>query len=159
MAQEIERKFFVKDMSVLKGLKGTKIVQGYLSSEGATVRVRIAGDKGFLTIKGKAKGLARDEYEYEIPAADAFEMLRKQCGDRIIKKTRYLVPVDDVTFEVDVFKGRHAGIVMAEVELQSEDQEIPKPLWLGREVTGDSRFSNRTMACAKKVRKLYLVAA
>jgi adenylate cyclase len=145
MAQEIERKFLVKDDSFKKdAFKSTRIVQGYLSSvPERTVRVRIKGDKGYLTVKGigNASGASRFEWEIEIPKEDA-ENLLKICEPGVIDKTRYLVKAGEHTFEVDEFYGDNEGLTIAEVELESEDQEFEKPAWLGKEVTGDPRFYN-----------------
>ncbi len=145
MAQEIERKFLVKDDSFKKdAFKSTRIVQGYLSSvPERTVRVRIKGDKGYLTVKGigNASGASRFEWEIEIPKEDA-ENLLKICEPGVIDKTRYLVKVGNHTFEVDEFYVDNEGLIIAEVELESEDQEFEKPAWLGKEVTGDPRFYN-----------------
>lgn len=145
MAQEIERKFLVKDDSFKKdAFKSTRIVQGYLSSvPERTVRVRIKGDKGYLTVKGigNASGASRFEWEIEIPKEDA-ENLLKICEPGVIDKTRYLVKAGNHTFEVDEFYGDNEGLTIAEVELESEDQEFEKPAWLGKEVTGDTRFYN-----------------
>ncbi|MHB2150750.1 CYTH domain-containing protein [Calditrichota bacterium LG25] len=145
MAQEIERKFLVKDDSFKRqAFKSTRIIQGYLSSvPERTVRVRIKGEKGYLTVKGigNASGASRFEWEMEIPKEDA-ENLLKICEPGVIDKTRYLVKNGDLTFEVDEFYGENEGLVIAEIELKSEDQAFEKPAWLGREVTGDTRFYN-----------------
>ena len=145
MAQEIERKFLVKDDSFKKqAFKSTRIIQGYLSSvPERTVRVRIKGDKGYLTVKGigNESGASRFEWEIEIPKKDA-ENLLKICEPGVIDKTRYLVKVGEHTFEVDEFYGDNEGLIVAEVELESEDQAFEKPDWLGEEVTGDPRYYN-----------------
>ena len=145
MAQEIERKFLVKDDSFKKdAFKSTRIVQGYLSSvPERTVRVRIKGDKGYLTVKGigNESGASRFEWEIEIPKQDA-ENLLKICEPGVIDKTRYLVKAGNHTFEVDEFYGDNEGLVVAEVELHSENESFEKPAWLGEEVTGDPRYYN-----------------
>ncbi len=145
MAQEIERKFLVKSEAFKRqATKATRIVQGYLSSvPERTVRVRIKGEKGYLTIKGigNESGASRFEWETEISKEDA-EKLLKICEPGVIDKTRYLVPVGNHTFEVDEFYGENEGLILAEVELQSEDEEFQKPDWLGEEVTGDVRYYN-----------------
>ncbi len=145
MAQEIERKFLVKNNSFKKdAFKSTRIVQGYLSSvPERTVRVRIKGDKGYLTVKGigNESGASRFEWEIEIPKQDAQNLL-KICEPGVIDKTRYLVKAGNHTFEVDEFYGDNEGLVVAEVELESEDQTFEKPDWLGEEVTGDPRYYN-----------------
>ncbi len=145
MAQEIERKFLVKsDAFKEQAVKATRITQGYISSvPERTVRVRIKGDKGFITIKGigNESGASRFEWEKEIPVEDVKELL-KICEPGIIDKTRYLVKVGNHTFEVDEFYGDNEGLVVAEVELKDENEEIEKPDWLGKEVTGDVKYFN-----------------
>jgi CYTH domain-containing protein len=158
MPSECERRFRVTDLSVIEGCRPIRIVQGYLSEKGKTTRVRIAdGKDAFLTIKGKRKGkCTKKEYEYRIPLEDAREMLENECGDRIIYKTRYLVPQGPFTFEVDIFEGAYEGLVIAEVELSHERVALPIPHWIGKELTGKRRYSNRSLACAHP--KLRLVA-
>ncbi len=145
MAQEIERKFLVKNDSYKKdAVKATRITQGYISSvPERTVRVRIKGDKGFITIKGigNESGASRFEWEKEIPVDEVKELL-KICEPGIIDKTRYIVPVGNHTFEVDEFYGDNEGLVIAEVELSDENEEFEKPEWLGEEVTGDVKYFN-----------------
>ena len=121
----------------------TRIEQGYVAkSNELTLRIRTRDEKGYLTIKGRTneKGMSRSEWEYEIPVDQARELLSFSNGT--ISKTRYLVPVGDHTFEVDEFYGENEGLVVAEVELESEDEEYPHPEWLGEEVTGDRRYYN-----------------
>jgi adenylate cyclase len=144
MANEIERKFLVKGEFKNLASKATRIVQGYLSSiPERTVRVRIKGDKGYITIKGigNASGASRYEWEKEIPASEVEDLL-KICEPGVIDKTRYLVKVDNHTFEVDEFYGDNMGLVLAELELSSEDESFQKPNWLGEEVTGDTKYFN-----------------
>lgn len=144
MGLEIERKFLVKGDFKKFASKATRIVQGYLSSiPERTVRVRIKGDKGFLTIKGigSTSGITRYEWEKEIPINEVEELL-KICEPGVIDKTRYLVKVGDHTFEVDEFYGENIGLVLAEIELSSESEKFEKPEWLGEEVTGDFRYHN-----------------
>ncbi len=144
MAQEIERKFRVTGDFRGQAAKQTRIVQGYLSSvPERTVRVRIKGTKGFLTIKGigSASGASRYEWEREIPAEEA-EQLLAICEPGVIDKIRYQVPVGPHTFEVDEFHGENEGLTVAEVELSSEDEAFGRPDWLGVEVTGDARYYN-----------------
>lgn len=144
MANEIERKFLVKGEFKKFANKSTRIVQGYLSSvPERTVRVRIKGDKGFLTIKGigNVSGASRYEWEREIPVTEAEELL-KICEPGVIDKTRYLVKSGDHTFEVDEFYGENEGLVLAELELASESEKFDKPDWLGEEVTGDIKYYN-----------------
>jgi len=144
MAQEIERKFLVKGEFKKFAAKQTRIIQGYLSSiPERTVRVRVKGDKGYITIKGigNAAGASRYEWEKEIPVAEVMELL-KICEPGVIDKTRYNVPVGGFTFEVDEFYGENQGLVVAEVELKSESDVFEKPEWLGVEVTGDVKYYN-----------------
>lgn len=144
MANEIERKFLVKGEFKNLASKETRIVQGYLSSiPERTVRVRIKGDKGFITIKGigNASGAARYEWEKEIPVNEVEELL-KICEPGVIDKTRYLVKAGNHTFEVDEFYGENLGLTVAEVELTSETESFEKPAWLGEEVTGDAKYYN-----------------
>ncbi|MBQ3206971.1 MAG: CYTH domain-containing protein [Bacteroidales bacterium] len=144
MAKEIERKFLVSGdfRSASAGVE--RIVQGYLCSDPErTVRVRIKGQKAFLTIKGRstADGLSRYEWEKEIQVAEAEELL-KLCERGVIEKDRYMVPVQGHVFEVDVFYGENQGLVMAELELSDESESFHRPEWLGDEVTGDLRYYN-----------------
>ena len=144
MAKEIERKFLVKD-SWQPQSAGIKIAQGYLSTvPERTVRVRIKGEKGYLTIKGKNVGVSRAEYEYEIPRLDAEEMLQL-AEQPILVKTRYLEQQGEFTWEVDVFAGENQGLVVAEIELPTEDAEFSRPAWLGQEVSGDVRYYNANL--------------
>lgn len=145
MSQEIERKFLVNsDAFKREATKQSRIIQGYLSSvPERTVRVRIKGDKGYITIKGvaSASGASRYEWEKEIPVTEVEELL-KICEPGVIDKTRYEIKVGEFTFEVDEFYGDNQGLVVAEVELSSEDDQFERPKWLGEEVTGDARFYN-----------------
>ncbi len=144
MAQEIERKFLVKGDFKADSFKATRITQGYLSSvPERTVRVRIKGDKGYITIKGKGNdsGASRYEWEKEIPVDEVKELLNL-CEPGVIDKTRYLVKSGEHTFEVDEFYGENEGLVMAEVELKDENENFVKPAWLGEEVTGDVKYYN-----------------
>ena len=144
MAQEIERKFLVKGDFKSEAFKSTRITQGYLSSvPERTVRVRVKGDKGFITIKGigNESGASRFEWEKEIPVDEVRDLL-KICEPGVIDKTRYLVKNGDFTFEVDEFYGDNDGLTVAEIELPDEDTQFNRPAWLGEEVTGDVRFYN-----------------
>ena len=145
MAQEIERKFLVtSDAYKEESVKRTRITQGYLSSvPERTVRVRIKGDKGYITIKGggNESGTSRYEWEKEIPVVEAEELLQI-CEPGVIHKTRYEVNVGRFTFEVDEFYGENQGLVVAEVELLNENDHFDKPEWIGAEVTGDVRYYN-----------------
>jgi len=148
MPQEIERKFLVKDGYKQFAFTNTRITQGYLSSiPERIVRVRINGDKGYITVKGVSNmsGMSRYEWEKEIPVDEARELLTL-CEPGIIDKTRYLVQVGKFTFEVDEFYGENEGLSMAEIELSSEEELFEIPLWLGKEVTGDKRYYNSKLA-------------
>lgn len=144
MAQEIERKFLVQGEFKSQAFQAERIIQGYLSSQPErTVRVRIRGDRGFLTIKGKSSenGVSRYEWEKEIPLAEALELMSLTEPGRI-DKTRYLVRKGEHIFEVDEFYGENEGLILAEVELKDENEVFEKPEWLGTEVTGDLRYYN-----------------
>ena len=144
MAQEIERKFLVKGDFKSEAFRSIRITQGYLSSvPERTVRVRIKGEQGFLTIKGKGNSsdISRYEWEKEIPVNEAEELL-KLCEPGIIDKIRYLVKSGTHIFEVDEFHGENEGLVMAEVELQNENESFMKPVWLSSEVTGNIKYYN-----------------
>ena len=144
MANEIERKFLVNDDFRHFSTAETRIVQGYLSSvPERTVRIRIKGDKGFITIKGigNVSGATRYEWEREIPVSDAKELL-SLCEPGVIDKTRFLVKHGEHTFEIDEFYGENEGLTVAEIELDSEGEEFDRPVWLGTEVTGDIKYYN-----------------
>jgi CYTH domain-containing protein len=146
MAKEIERKFLVKSDRWRGQGVGKRYRQGYLSTgKERTVRVRTAGDRGVITVKGISVGATRSEYEYEIPFADANEMLDRLCERPLIEKTRYRIPGEGVVWEVDEFAGENRGLIVAEVELQSEDQAVSLPEWIGREVTDDPRYFNANL--------------
>ena len=144
MAKEIERKFLVQE-NWQPHTDGIQIAQGYLSTvPERTVRVRIKGDKGFLTIKGKNQGISRAEYEYEIPVKDAQELLAL-AEQPVLTKTRYLEKHGDFLWEIDVFAGVNEGLVVAEIELPAENTKFPRPVWLGEEVSGDVRYYNANL--------------
>ena len=146
MGLEIERKFLVTATAYKALAPGVLTRQGYLSSTGdRTVRVRIAGDRGFLTVKGRSQGLSRSEFEYAIPVEDAAAML-DLCEKPLIEKTRYRIPFGAHTWEVDEFHGANAGLVVAEVELASADEEPALPPWVGPEVSRDARYYNVNLA-------------
>jgi adenylate cyclase len=146
MGKEIERKDLIKDDTWRKDASGTTYRQGYLSTvKERTVRVRTIDDKGFLTIKGITIGATRREYEYEIPMADANEMLDELCEKPIIEKTRFKISHAGLTWEIDEFAGVNQGLIVAEVELESEDQNIDFPPWVGEEVSGDPRYFNSNL--------------
>jgi len=146
MAKEIERKFLVVGEGWRGLAEGTVYRQGYLSTVAErTVRVRVAGDKAFLTVKGLSVGAVRAEYEYGIPVPDANEMLDGLCEKPIIEKTRYRIPFEGWVWEVDEFAGANAGLIVAEIELDSETREFARPDWAGEEVTGDTRYFNANL--------------
>lgn len=143
MAKEIERKFLVAGDYKQAAVSSSHIVQGYIGrTPSLTFRIRLRDERGYLTVKGRtdAAGMSRDEWEYEIPAADARELLAHSNGT--IEKRRYMVPAGRHTFEVDEFFGANEGLTMAEVELSSPDEAFERPAWLGDEVTGDKRYYN-----------------
>lgn len=150
MAIEIERKFLVKNCNWKNNSSFTPYRQGYLASskDGCTLRARIAGDKAFITIKGKSeKGkLGKLEFEYQIPMADAEEMLNKLAISDVISKNRYVLEYAGFTWEIDEFFGSNQGLIMAEIELDSEDQKFELPPWLGEEVSHDKRYYNAYIA-------------
>ncbi|MED5238071.1 MAG: CYTH domain-containing protein [Pseudomonadota bacterium] len=147
MALEIERKFLVRDTDITDTLAGERLTQGYLSHDkNATVRVRIAGDSAWLTIKGKTEGATRSEFEYPVPVEDANAMLNELCGQGVIDKTRYRLPQGDLCWEIDVFHGDNEGLIVAEIELPSEDTTFDRPDWLGEEVTGEVRYYNSALS-------------
>ena len=147
--QEIERKFFVVSEDFKnKAFKNSRIKQGFLNTHpGRTVRLRITGDKAFLTIKGKSSknGLSRFEWEKEIDINEA-EALFELCEPGIIEKTRYLVKAGDFVFEIDEFYGENEGLKVAEIELNKETDTFEKPQWLGREVTGEIKYYNSQLS-------------
>ena len=146
MGTEIERKFLVADDRWRDGAEGIHFRQGYLSTaEERNVRVRIRGDRALLTVKGRGEGLVRLEFEYEIPLADARQLLDELCERPLIEKVRYRVPFGGLTWEVDEFEGDNAGLIVAEVELEDEAQEIELPPWVGEEVSADPRYLNANL--------------
>ncbi|MBW1696906.1 MAG: CYTH domain-containing protein [Deltaproteobacteria bacterium] len=146
MGTEIERKFLVKDESFRSLAKGARYRQGYLNSaKERVVRVRTIDDEGFLTIKGITVRATRIEYEYKIPVEEAEVMLSELCEKPLIEKNRYKIIYEGLTWEVDEFFGDNQGLILAEVELKSEDQKFKKPEWIGEEVTGDPKYFNSNL--------------
>jgi adenylate cyclase len=144
MPIEIERKFLVIGTE-WRRVKGIRYSQGYLCRDkGRTIRVRLAGDKAFFTIKGVVKGISRPEFEYEIPISNADQLL-KLCDGAVIEKKRHVINYKSFKWEVDEFLGDNAGLVIAEIELEREDQEFERPGWVGSEVTGDPRYYNANL--------------
>lgn len=145
--KEIERKFLVKDelLDVLKYLQSKKIRQGYISdSDGKTVRVRTKGEKGYLTIKGKSSGISRDEFEYEIPFEDADQLLTNFCS-KTLEKERFDLVVGEKKWEIDLFHGNLEGLIVAELELESEDETVELPSWIREEVSDDPQYYNSNL--------------
>lgn len=148
MGREIERKFLVSGQECVEGCHGVKFRQGYIRtvSPGMVVRVRVGDSVGWLTIKGKDRGIGRLEYEYAIPVSDAHEMLERLCEHPLIEKKRYEMEYEGHTWEVDVFEGQNRGLVIAEVELDSAEEPVGIPPWVVKEVTDDPRYSNVYLA-------------
>jgi len=144
MPVEIERKYLLRnDDWKLSADQGTQFVQGYLvGSKAASVRVRIEGEKAFINIKSATLGVYRKEYEYPIPVDEARELLATLCEQPLVEKTRFIVQYDGLEWEIDVFAGENEGLVVAEVELEAEDQRINLPPWCGQEVSEDPRYYN-----------------
>lgn len=146
MAKEIERKFLVQGDAWRALASGRYYCQGYIPTQGnQTVRVRIIGDQGYLTLKGPTRGISRSEFEYEIPGADARAILSELCQRPLIEKHRHKIPVGNVVWEVDEFLGENQGLLLAEVELSHPDQTVELPGWIGAEVTGDPRYYNSNL--------------
>jgi len=149
MAVEIERKFLVDAARWPRPEAGVRMRQGYVATkDGTTVRVRIAGDRAFLTLKDHAVGLVRHEFEYAIPVADAETLLDTMCAKPQVDKVRYRVPAAEpgLVWEVDEFLGDNAPLVTAEIELPSEDTPFTKPAWIGADITDDHRYKNNNLA-------------
>ncbi len=145
MAKEIERKFLVTGDQWRSLAEGIHYCQGYLSSvKERTVRIRTVQEKGFLTIKGITRGVSRLEYEYDIPLRDA-QALLEICERPLIEKARFKVEIGELTWEIDEFFGENQGLIVAEVELQSEDHAFEKPEWIGEEVSSDPRYFNANL--------------
>lgn len=145
MGTEIERKFLVQNDQWPRD-EGTLYRQGYLSTvKERTVRVRLAGDQAFLTVKGISRGATRSEFEYSIPVDDALIMLDTLCQRPLIEKRRYKIDANGLTWEVDEFLGENKGLVLAEVELEDEQQTVEKPSWVGPEVTDDPKYFNANL--------------
>lgn len=142
--KEIERKFLVNHelLDVIKYLQSKKIRQGYISDiDGKTVRVRTKGEKGYLTIKGKSSGISRDEFEYEIPFEDANQLLQNFCP-KVLEKERFDLIIGEKKWEIDIFHGKLEGLIIAELELESEDEVFELPGWIQEEVSDDVQYYN-----------------
>lgn len=149
MSVEVERKFLVTSDAWREGARACRIRQGYLNlGEDTTVRIRIAGEQAFITVKSKTQGISRAEYEYEIPLADARAMLNDLCARPLIEKTRHSLEHSGKTWTVDVFEGENEGLVVAEVELTHPDEKVAVPAWAGKEVTYDPRYRNSALVNA-----------
>ena len=149
MALEIERKYLVKRGLWLAPHGGVRLKQGYVpTQDGSTVRVRIAGDAAYLTLKDHAVGTTRHEFEYSIPIADAEAILDTMCGKPQVEKIRYSIPAAEtgLVWEVDEFLGDNAPLITAEIELPTEDTPFSKPDWIGEDVTDDHRYKNNNLA-------------
>ena len=147
MGLEIERKFLIDKTLCPLPAEGIKMVQGYLvRTMELAIRLRLAGEEAFLTIKGAQKNFTRSEYEYTIPAADAEKMLDEFADGQLVSKTRYLIPVGSHTWEVDIFEGANSPLAVAEIELAGEDEKFELPNWIKCEVTGDKRYNNTYLA-------------
>jgi adenylate cyclase len=143
MGIEIERKFLLAGDGWRGQGVATTMRQGYLAADPVrTVRVRIEGERAVLTIKGKSEGASRGEWEYPIPVPDAEELLGQLCTGPLVEKVRHRIPQGEHVWEVDEFLGQNAGLIVAEIELGSEDEAFEKPDWIGREVTGELRYYN-----------------
>ena len=146
MAKEIERKFLVQGDTWRDLAEGRYYCQGYVPTQGKqTVRVRIIGEQGYLTLKGPVVGISRSEFEYEIPVTDAQAILAELCQQPLIEKHRYRITLENVVWEVDEFLGENQGLILAEVELTDAEQTVDLPDWIGEEVTGDPRYYNSNL--------------
>lgn len=146
MQYEIERKFLVCDTKVIQNLKGEFYKQAYIETKDKTaVRIRITPNSGYLTIKGQNNGLKRLEYEYTIPKKDANEIIDNLCQKSVIEKNRYVIYHDDKKWEIDEFLGQNKGLIIAEIELEKEDEFFTKPDWVGKEVTNDAKYFNSNL--------------
>lgn len=147
MGKEIERKFLVNDKinKILTKVNSLYCCQTYLVSDTEkVVRIRILGKKGYLTIKSKVTGISRHEFEYEIPLDEAKKMI-DLFGEQVIEKTRYIVPIKNHTWEIDVFEGLNKGLIIAEIELNAEEEEFDLPNWVLKEVSGDIKYYNNNL--------------
>lgn len=144
---EIERKFLVNHEAwhQVSLADSIRISQGYIhTSESVTIRVRVANNKAYLTIKGKTTGISRSEFEYPIPLEEANEMMKQFCK-KVIQKDRYRLSIDQHIWEVDVFKGKLSGLILAEIELKNEEEHFSKPHWIGQEVSHDPQYFNAVL--------------
>ena len=146
MPKEIERKFLLDGEDWRALADGVFLCQGYLAAgPECAVRVRIAGDKAWIGVKGRTSGATRQEFEYPVPIGDAREMIETLAERPLIEKTRHVIPFAGHIWEVDEFSGENKGLIIAEIELENEDEPFEKPAWIGREVTGDPRYYNANL--------------
>ncbi len=146
MGKEIERKFLINQDELGALTHGTAIKQAYISTKDNTVvRARVSGNQAYITLKGKNKGVIRSEFEYEISVIDAEQIIRELCNGPVIEKTRYLVTHCDHTWEIDIFHGENDGLVVAEIELQTEGESFETPSWVTCEVSGEARYYNSNL--------------
>ena len=146
MAKEIERKFLVNLEKIEELGLGNDIVHGFVPTKDNTVvRARITGERAYLTLKGESSGISRSEFEYEIPVEDAQQIMAELCADSVIEKTRYEISHSGHTWELDIFRGENAGLVVAEIELSREDEQFDLPQWAAEEVTGQARYFNASL--------------
>ena len=148
MGIEIERKFLLLNDAWRSVVERSQLFgQGYLASgDFSSVRVRVTDEAAWLTVKGRRAGIARHEFEYPVPVADARQMLEQLCGNRVIEKTRHWVPFADHTWEIDEFQGANRGLILAEIELSRADEHFERPAWVGQEVSEDPRYFNAYLA-------------
>ncbi len=145
MAKEIERKFLVDTAKLPTLPKGHVMKQGYVPTQGITVRARISDDQAFLTLKGRATGLSRSEFEYPISVEDAQQILTELCAHPLVEKTRYLIPYGEHTWELDIFEGENEGLIVAEIEFESENEVFELPTWVTEEVSHDTKYRNSNL--------------
>lgn len=155
MAKEIERKFLIADESWRNDVARTVHLRDGLLAvvNGRKVRIRFYDDRATLTVKGRRNGISRDEFEYDIPSDDGLAMLAEHCHGDVLEKTRHFIPHHGLEWTVDVYHGLLCGIVIAEIELPSEDCAFPRPRWVGREVTGLSEYRQVNMVAARQKRR------
>jgi len=147
MNNEIERKFLIKSFDVSLSNESYKIKQGYIySADGKVVRVRTYNNKAYITVKYRKTRLTRAEFEYEIPYNDAINMIENCCDNEVLEKTRYIYFYENKKWEIDVFEGKNKGIILGEIELESENDQFELPPFIIKEVTMDPRYSNHNMA-------------
>lgn len=146
MAKEIERKFLIDASKLNIPSEGKEIKQAYIATaDNCVVRIRVQDNCAMLTLKGENKGISRSEFEYEIPVSEANEMIAELCTGSVIEKTRYLIRHEDHMWELDVFYGDNEGLVVAEIELKSEEEKFSIPTWVSKEVSGDPKYYNSSL--------------